>query len=190
MRKLIYSAWITLDGYVDGPNGEMDWIRGDEEMSRYETGLVSDADTLMLGRQTYLDFAGYWPATAKNPDAPAWEQAYGQKVDQLHKVVVSRTLKDTIWKEASILAELSTDAVADLKAGPGKNIVMYGSVGVLQQLAKMGLVDEYHLLVHPLLVGGGRRLFERIDERVDLERVEVAPFPSGATLMVYRQSGS
>lgn len=190
MGRLIYSAWVTLDGYVDGPKGEMDWIRGDDQMSQYEIGLVGDANTLMLGRQTYLDFAGYWPATARNPDAPAWEQTYGKAVDQLHKVVVSRTLKETVWTQASILPELSAHAVEDLKAGRAKNIVMYGSVEVLQQLAKMGLVDEYHLLVHPVLVGGGRRLFERIDARVDLERVEVTPFPNGATLMVYRPTKS
>lgn len=187
MRKLIYSAWITLDGYVDGPKGEMDWIRGDGQMSQYEIGLVSDADTLMLGRQTYLDFAGYWPAVARNPDAPEWEQTYARKIDQLHKLVVSRSLEDTIWKQASILSDLS--AVSTLKAGTGKNIVMYGSVGVLQQLTRLGLVDEYHLLVHPVLMGGGRRLFEGIDQRLDLERVEVTPFPGGATLTVYRPAG-
>ncbi len=186
MKKLIYTAWVTADGYVAGPAGEMDWILGDAQMSEYEIGVVSDADTLMLGRQTYLDFAGYWPATARNTQAPKWEQTYGRKVDALHKVVVSRTLKEARWGEASIIPELTREAVESLKAGSGKNIVMYGSVAVLQQLAGMELVDEFHLLVHPVLVGGGRRLFEHIDNRLELERATVDAFASGVTLTVYR----
>jgi dihydrofolate reductase len=188
MRKLIYTAWTTLDGYIAGPAGEMDWIRGDEEMSAYEIGVVSDADTLMLGRQTYLDFAGYWPAAAKDPSKPQWERTYGARVDGLHKVVVSRTLKEAPWQEATILNELTAEKVAALKGGTGKNIVMYGSASVVQQLAAMGLVDEFHLLVHPLVLGGGRLLFENIDGRVELERAAAEPFKSGVVKLVYRRA--
>ncbi len=189
MRKLIYTAWTTLDGYIAGPEGEMDWIRGDDEMSAYEIGVVSDADTLMLGRQTYLDFAGYWPAAAKDPSKPAWERAYGAKVDALRKIVVSRTLKETPWQDATILRELTADKVMALKnGGTGKNIVMYGSAGVVQQLAGMGLVDEFHLLTHPLVLGGGRLLFENIDKRIELERAAAEPFKSGVVKLVYKRA--
>jgi dihydrofolate reductase len=187
MGKLIYTAWTTLDGFIAGPEGEMDWIRGDEEMSAYEIGVVSDADTLMLGRQTYLDFAGYWPATAKDPSKPAWERTYGAKVDALHKIVVSRTLNETPWQDATILRELTVEKVTALKsAGTGGNIVMYGSAGVLQQLAGLGLVDEFHVLVHPVVLGDGRLLFENIDKRLELERVAAEPFKSGVVKLVYR----
>jgi dihydrofolate reductase len=186
MRKLITTHWITLDGYIAGPDGEMDWLLGDEEMSDYEIGLVSDADTLMLGRQTYLDFAGYWPATARNPDAAPWERTYAGKVDALKKVVVSRTLKQAVWKEAEIWPELSPAPIDDLKAGGDKSIVMYGSADVVQQLANMGRVDEYHLLVHPVILGAGRLLLENIEHRIPLERAGAKPFKSGVMLMVYR----
>lgn len=186
MGKLIATHWTTLDGYIAGPQGEMDWLLGDEEMSDYEIGLVSEADMLMFGRQTYLDFAGYWPATVRNPDAPPWERTYAGRVDALKKVVISRTLKQAVWKEADIWSELSPERIGNLKSGGDKTIVIYGSAEIVQQLTNMGQIDEYHLLVHPVILGAGRLLLENIEHRVRLERVSTTPFKSGVMLMIYR----
>jgi dihydrofolate reductase len=182
MKKLITTHWVSLDGYVDGPGGSMDWLRVDEEMMAYEQAMVADADTLMLGRGTYGDFAGYWPGVARNEAADPNERRYAQRLDRMRKVVVSRTLQSAAWPETDVLGELTAESVGRLKAGEG-TIVVYGSVKVVRELVRLRMVDEVHLLVHPLTVGSGTLLF---DMRVELELVRVQPFASGATLGVYR----
>ena len=186
MKKLICTNWITLDGYIAGPTGEMDWILGDDQLSDYELGMVDNADTLLFGKKTYQDFAQYWPAVPGRADAMPWEHEFARRVNPLRKVVVSRTLQQAGWGESTLWRELDPAVVEQLKQGPGKSILMYGSATVVQQLTNLGLIDEYHLLVHPLLLGRGRLLLDNLDGRVRLERVEVKPFASGVVQMVYR----
>jgi dihydrofolate reductase len=93
MKKLIMTNWTTLDGFIAGPMGEMDWILGDDQLADYEIGMVSDADTLLLGKKTYQDFAQYWPAIPTSPKAQPWEKVYAEKINALKKVVISHTLQ-------------------------------------------------------------------------------------------------
>lgn len=182
MKTLITTHWVTLDGYVAGPEGALDWIRADDDLMRYEMALVNGADTLLLGRGTYGDFSGYWPTVAADATAEPGQRVYAQRLDRLKKVVASRTLDVASWPESEILRDVTTDSIGKLKQGPG-TIIVYGSVQVVRELARLRLADEIHLLVHPLTVGSGTPLF---DTRVDLERVRVEPFVSGVTLAVYR----
>jgi dihydrofolate reductase len=186
MKKLIVTMWTTLDGFIAGPNGELDWILGDDEMSAYEIGLVSNADTLLLGRGTYEDFRGYWPHVLDNPDAAAWEKTYARRLSEMHKVVLSRTLEQADWGDSTILRELVPAEIERLKAEPGKDIVIYGSASVVQQLTNLGLIDEYHLLVHPVLLGSGRPLFEGIQQKVVMTPATQEPFKSGVVLLTYQ----
>jgi dihydrofolate reductase len=188
MKKLIATYWTTLDGYIAGPNGEMDWIRGDEELSAYEIGMVSDADTLLLGKKTYQDFAQYWGSVPANPNAPQWEKIYADKVNALDHFVISRTLQKAEWGKSTLWRDLDATKVEALKAAPGSSILMYGSATILQQLTNLGLLDEYHLLIHPLLLGGGRLLLDNIDQRVQLELADVHRFKSGVLRLVYRKA--
>src|SRR5688500_7944664 len=105
MKKLITTHWVSLDGYVDGPSGSMDWLRVDEEMMAYEQAMVADADTLMLGRGTYGDFAGYWPGVARDDAAVPEQRRYAQRLDQMLKVMVSRSLQSAAWPETEVLGE-------------------------------------------------------------------------------------
>ena len=188
MRKLIVTMWTTLDGFIADANGEMDWLLGDDQLSDYEIALVSNADTLLFGRKTYQDFLGYWPNVPRNPDAAAWEKTYAEKINAMTKVVLSTTLDKAEWDPSQIRRSIDRDEIKELKDEPGANILIYGSASVVQQLTNLGLIDEYQLVVHPVLLGGGKRLFDDIKDRVPLKLVESKPFHSGALLLTYRSA--
>ena len=103
VKKLIYTAWTTLDGYLGDEDDGMSWVRGDDQMSEYEIGIVDSADTLMLGRKTYEDFYGYWPQVPDSKDAADWEKTYAEKLNALDKVVVSTSMKDAPWERSTII---------------------------------------------------------------------------------------
>jgi dihydrofolate reductase len=174
--------WTTLDGYVAGLQDEMDWLAVDDHMMTYETYLVTDAEALLLGRGTHRDFAGAWPRIARDEaEAPA-TRAYAQRVDDMPKIVVSRSGQTVDWRNTSRLDSLDADAVAQLKGGGDGDLVVYGSLGVIAALQALGAVDEYHLLVHPTAIAEGKALFAS-PTQLRLRAVET--FPSGVTLMRY-----
>lgn len=182
MRRIVVSMWTTLDGYVAGLHDEMDWLAVDDHMMAYETSLVTDAEALLLGRGTHGDFAGAWPKIARDDaEAPA-TRAYARRVDDMPKIVVSRSGQTVDWDNTSRLDSLDADAVAQLKGGGDGDLVVYGSLGVIAALQGLGAVDEYHLLVHPTAIGEGKALFAS-PTRLQLRSVET--FPSGVTLMRY-----
>jgi dihydrofolate reductase len=192
MRKVVLSAWITLDGYVAGPDDDkMEWLRGDAQMMEYEQSLVDAADTLLLGRKTFNDFSSYWPALAQGaePGAPPLpmpieqQRKYARTIDPMKKIVVSASGEVATWRNVSVLSTIDAVQIAGLKRESGKNIVMYGSLSVVRALSDLRLVDEYELLVHPNFVGRGKPLF---DAPVDaLEFKSAHPFRSGVVLMKY-----
>ena len=188
MRKLIVSMWITLDGFVAGEDDSMDWILGDGQMSTYEQALVDTTDTLLLGRITYTDFASYWPIVAKDDNGDPVQQAYAKRLDELKKVVVSEPELDIDWDSTERLSNIDKGEILTLKKQPGKNIVMYGSLSVVNALAELDLIDEYHLLVHPLYLRKGRALFKEDGPAVTLELISAEPFSSGVVLMKYRRA--
>ena len=188
MRKIIVTMWTTLDGYVAGPNGEMDWISElyDEAMGTYEYNLVSSADTLLLGRGTYQSFAGSWPYVPDNPDAPEGEKAYARKVNAMRKLVFSRTLESVEWNNSTLVKEVIPEDIERLKRELGRDMVIYGSVSLVQTLTNLGLIDEYQILVHPVLLGGGNPLFQDIKHETKLKLVETRAHPSGVVLLTYQ----
>jgi len=186
LKKLIVSNWISLDGYIAGPGGALDWILGDGRLAQYETELMQQVDTTLFGRTTYEQLSGYWSAVPNNPQAMDWERPYAEMINAAHHVVISSKLKDASWGTSTVWRDINSATVETLKAGPGKSIVMFGSASVVQQLTKLGQVDEYHLLVHPVFLGGGTRLFAGLDERSKMKRVDVEAFDSGIVKMVYQ----
>src|SRR5438874_9285925 len=130
MRKVIVTMWVTLDGFIAGPNNDMSWVRVDEAMGTYENDLVSAADTLLLGRVTYQSFAGAWPQVPDNPAASAGEKEYARKLNRMRKIVFSKTLKTVEWYNSTLVHEISPDVIVTLKQESGKNIVIYGSASI------------------------------------------------------------
>lgn len=185
MEKLTVSMWITLDGFIASSDGEIGWLLESDEMSNYAFGVVRDADTLLLGRKTYEDFVGYWPHIADNPKAPDLEKILGKKLNAMHKVVVSKTLAKAEWGDSKIMAELVPSEIERLKSESEKGIMIYGSASVVQQLTNLGLIDEYQLFVHPVVLGSGKRLFQDV-HNTNLKLVNSKTFNTGVILLTYQ----
>lgn len=185
MRKIIVSMWTTLDNFVAGPNDEMDWLRIDSGVMAYEQAFVDDAEMLLLGRSTFGDFAGHWPKASRNPDTEPTERNYAQRVDAMNKIVVSASGEVAEWRNTEVLSTLDEKEIAALKGGGDGNIVIYGSLSIVNALTSLGAVDEFHLLVHPIVLGAGKPMFDKA-RAVALELLSAEPFKSGVVLMKYR----
>jgi dihydrofolate reductase len=188
MRNIITTMWVTLDGFVAGPNEEMDWVGEsyDEAMGKYEYDLVSAADTLLLGRVTYESFAGAWPKVPDNPQASKGEVEYAHKLNAMHKIVFSKTLDKVEWNNSRLEREIVPEEISKLKQEPGRDLVIYGSLSVVRALTRLGLIDEYQLLVHPVVLGEGKPLWSGIQDKVKLELVQTKTHPSGVVILYYR----
>ena len=186
MRKVIVTMWVTLDGFIAGPNEEMNWVMVDDEMGKYEDDLVSAADTLLLGRVTYQSFAGAWPYVPESPSASEGEKEYARKVNAMRKIVFSRTLEKAEWNNSSLAKEVIPEEIEKMKLEPGKDMVIYGSASIVQAFTNLGLIDEYQLLVHPVVLGSGKPLFKNIKDRQNLKLIETKAFPSGVFGLYYQ----
>ena len=186
MRKIIVTMWVTLDGFIAGSNEEMDWVMVDDEMGKYEDDMVSSADTLILGRVTYASFAGAWPHVPENPSASKGEVEYAHKVNAMHKIVFSKTLQKAEWNNSTLMKEIVPEEIEKLKQEPGRDMVIYGSASIVQQLTNLGFIDEYQLLVHPVVLGGGKPLFKGINDRGNLKLIKTRTFSSGVVGLHYQ----
>ena len=188
MRNIITTTWVTLDGYIAGPNGEMDWIAEiyDEAMGVYENELVSQADALLLGRVTYQSFAGSWPHVPDNPNASEGEKAYARALNAMRKIVFSRTLESVEWNNSTLRKEIVPEEIEQLKREPGRDLLIYGSASIIQTLTNQGLIDEYQVLVHPVILRGGKPLFQDIKRQVKLQLVNTKKLPSGVVVLSYQ----
>ena len=183
MRNVVFAINTTLDGCCDhtkfGP---------DPETFGYFIRLTRDAGTLLYGRKTYQLMVPYWPDAAKNPPKQAnAHYEFAQAFDAVGKIVVfSKTLEDTGDKKTSIVRTGLQDEVLKLKQEQGKNIFT-GGVNLASQLAELGLIDEYHFVVHPIVIGEGRRMFDGINlqEKLQLKLVESTVFKSGSVALRY-----
>jgi len=185
MRKLVFAINTSLDGYCDHTN-----FFPDEEIMVYFTNITRDAGAFLYGRKTYQLMIPYWPDVAKTPpgqDDREVDIEYARVFDAVEDIVVfSRTLDAPGEKKTRIVRTDLHDEILKLKQGSGKNI-MVGGVNLASQLAELGLIDEYYLLVHPIVVGGGVRLFEGINlqEKLKLKLVESKAFKSGVVALRY-----
>lgn len=188
MRNILTTTWVTLDGFIAGPHGEMDWIGDiyDEAMGQYESELVSQADTLLLGRVTYQSFAGSWPHVPDSPGASEGEKAYARQLNAIRKIVFSRTLEGVEWNNSTLRKEVVPEEIKQWKQEPGRDMLIYGSTSLIQTLTNHGLIDEYQVLVHPVIVGGGKPLFQNIEHQVKLKLVNMKKHPSGVVVLSYQ----
>ncbi|MBV9708842.1 MAG: dihydrofolate reductase family protein [Chloroflexi bacterium] len=188
MRKIITTTWVTLDGFIAGPNGEMDWVGEiyDEAMGLYESELISSADTLLLGRVTYQSFAGSWPHVPDNPNVSENEKEYARRLNAMRKIVFSRTLESVEWNNSTLRKEVVPEEIEQLKQEQGRDMLIYGSASIIQTLTNHGLIDEYQVLVHPLILGGGKPLFQDIHHQVKLKLVNSKTHPSGVVVQFYQ----
>src|SRR5690606_29377751 len=175
------------DGFVAGDDGSLDWIIMGDERADYMVEAIRNADTLLMGRRTYQGFASFWPDAPNNPDAAPVEKIIGGRFNAMRKVVYSTSLERADWQGTSISRSIDPAEVARLKAESEKGIRLDGSISIVQQMTRLGLVDEYRLMVHPVALGKGRPLFE---ERVDLELIRSEPLRSGVVVLTYGLAGA
>ncbi len=181
MRKLIFAINITLDGCCDHTK-----FNPDDETLEYFTHLTRDADLHVFGRKTYQLMVPYWPDVAKDHSATKADTEFAQAFDAINKVVFSRSLESAEDKNTRIVRTSLHDEILKLKQEQGKNILI-GGVSLPSQLIELGLIDEYHFVVHPIVSGEGRRLFEgsSLPERLQLKLVESKIFKSGCVALRY-----
>jgi dihydrofolate reductase len=181
MRNLIFAINITLDGCCDHTKAI-----ADEELLDYFTQLLREADLQVFGRKTYQLMIPYWPEVAKDPSSTKADHEFARTFDSINKIVFSRSLDSAEDGNTRIVRGNPRDEMLKLKQEGGKNILV-GGVDIPSQLIELGLVDEYRLVVHPIVAGEGRRLFDRVSlpERLQLRLVESKFFKSGCVALRY-----
>jgi dihydrofolate reductase len=189
MRKIIATEFYSLDGLMSDPNDTMEWVRNsfDPELGQYEDELYDHADTLLLGRVTYKIFESYWPNAATNPDTPEGDIEMARKINDMTKIVFSKSLRNVDWKHSKIINEINPKEIMRMKQSPGKNILIVGSASIVQQLTNLGLIDEYHIVLHPVVLSRGKPLFNNIEHQVKLKLLETRTFQNGAMLACYQK---
>lgn len=187
MRKLIVTMWQSLDGFISGPDGRMDWVTShfDPEMGAYEDALVSNAEILLFGRITYESFAGSWPSVPENNEISEEERAYARRLNEMRKVVFSRTMPWAKWQNSQLERDNLEEVVTALKKESGKDILIYGSASLVCQLTDLRLIDEYQLMIFPVLLAGGKTLFSGLQKPVDLRLCRTKVHSSGVAELSY-----
>ena len=177
MRKIVAGLFISLDGVVEAPQ---DWHFPyfNDEMGEAVADQANAADTMLFGRNTFEEFASFWPD--QGSDVP-----FADVINNTPKVLVTTTLDSVEWGPTTIVKDHVIDAVKALKEAPGKDISITGSPTLVRTLLREGLVDELRLLVHPIVVGHGKRLFETEDQSIPLELIESKTFQTGVQAMTY-----
>ncbi|HZV13163.1 MAG TPA: dihydrofolate reductase family protein [Candidatus Kapabacteria bacterium] len=179
MRKLIAAINMTLDGFCDHTA-----VTPDEEIHQHYNELLRNADTLLFGRITYQLMESSWPAVVKNPTGNKPFDEFAVLIDNISKIVFSRTLKNVDWENTTLKKEIITEEVLELKQQTGKNLVV-GSPSLIVTFTQLGVIDEYQLCVHPVVIGRGLPLFKNIKDRVDLELLKIKTFGCGAVILYY-----
>jgi dihydrofolate reductase len=196
-RRVVASTFVTLDGYMVGPDEDISWVAEgfDREM---QDDIAEDMsrrfDLFVFGRVTFEIFAAYWPNAAPYDEGDDVKPAEGKEdpriiraLNDLPKLVFSRTLGRSEWSNTRVVDEALEDEIRRLKREPGKAVGIQGSASIVQSLARADLIDEYQLYVHPVLLGDGKPLFATGTDRQDFELAAIKPYANGVVAMTYRR---
>lgn len=181
MRKLIAAMNMTVDGFCDHTVGI-----ADDEIHEHYTELLRSADIAIYGRKTF-QLMEFWPTLLANPSGNRAMDDFAVAMDDIHKIVYSRTLESTDWKTAELKREIVRDEIVELKQQAGKDILV-GSPSMIIQLGNLGLVDEYQLAIHPIIVGSGLQLFKDVNDRIDPRLLKTKTFGCGVVIHYYETS--
>jgi dihydrofolate reductase len=188
MRRIIAALQVSLDGFIEGPNGELDWVDSWED----PFDLLSEIDTCILGAGMYPGYEQYWRAIFANPTAPVpffdkiptkGEVEYAKFADRTPHIVLSRTMHDPVWHNTRVVRDV--DAIRELKALPGKDMHAVGGAALVGSLMNAGLVDELRIVVQPIVLGSGKALFKDVKERHALRLVATESPARGLARLTY-----
>jgi dihydrofolate reductase len=182
MRRLVVFNQVSLDGYFCDVHGDMSWAhKQDAEWGAFSEENASGGGQLLFGRITYEMMASWWPT----PRAAATYPVVAERMNNLSKVVFSKTLHDASWSNTTLLNGDLPTQVRQLKSEPGPNLVIMGSGSIVSQLAGEGLIDEYQVVVNPVVLGAGRTMFDEGKHRLMLQRTTVRTFDNGNVFLCY-----
>ncbi len=181
MRKVIMFNMISVDGYFEGPNADLNWHHVDEEFNDFAISQLNSADGLLFGRKTYQMMASFWPTSFANEN----DTIVAEKMNSLPKYVFSHTLDKAEWNNTTILKGDAATELTQLKQKTGKDLLLFGSAQLASTFIKRGLIDEYRLMVNPILLGCGELLFRNMDEKIDLHLLNSTTFHNGNVRLDY-----
>lgn len=187
MRKIVLFMHVSLDGFVAGPNGEMDWIMVDDEMFDYAGKRTDAADTALYGRVTYQMMEAYWPTAGEQPGATRHDIEHSKWYNSVEKIVLSKTMKGMDRPGTRVISEDVSNEITRLKQGKGRDILIFGSPSASHFLMHENLVDDYWLFINPVLLGEGIQLFKDIKSKTKLKLIKTTTFPSGVVCLHYEK---
>lgn len=194
MRKIVVFNLVSLDGYFAGADGNIDWHMVDDEFNKFAIEQTSSFGTIIFGRVTYKIFEDFWPKAMNDSNMSPDDRKIGKIIDDVEKIVFSNSLKNVTWKNSKLFHEIDPKEIQKLKHGPHsakgsrgvkKDMVIYGSGTIVQQLTNLGLIDEYRLLVNPIILGSGRLMFKDVNKRA-LKLIDMRVFKNGNVLLRYK----
>ena len=185
MRKIFSFMHISLDGFVAGRNGELDWAKVDDEIFDHVGKRISEGDTALYGRVTYQLMESYWPTAADKPNASKHDIEHSKWYSKVHKVVLSKTIKEAGLTNTKIISDNLSDGINELKKSGDKEILLFGSPTATHSLIQLNLIDGYWLFVNPIILGRGIPLFTDIKDKIKLELLTTRQFTCGVTELNY-----
>jgi dihydrofolate reductase len=183
MRKLVAFNFITLDGYFEGPEkGDISWHKHGKEENEFSAKMLTLESTLLFGRVTYDLMAGYWPTTYAIKNDPI----VAEGMNKADKIVFSRTLRKAEWNNTMVVKGNIGEEIEKLKQMSGKDMTLLGSGSIINQFTELGMIDEYQIMIDPVVIGRGTPIFRNIRNQMDLKLIETNIFKSGVVLLIYR----
>jgi len=187
MRKITMLNWMSVDGYYADSNGGIDWMQEDIDVDKYLHGTPNQDEkpgTVIFGRVTYQLFESVWPKMAADPKAPKAMRDTGEQLDQMYKIVFSKTLEQVTWKNTWLIKGDPAEETKKIKNSEGTDIMIFGSGTIVQQLSNAGLIDDYLIVMTPVVLGNGKKLFENVN-KINLKLKEAKDFKSGNVILHY-----
>ena len=182
MRKLFSFNMVTLDGFFEGLNHDINWHNVDAEFNEFAIEQTGTVDVLLFGRVTYQMMASYWPT----PSAIANDPIVAGQMNRVPKIVFSRTLEKAEWNNTRLIKDHIAEEILKLKQQPGKDLALFGSANLMSTLMQLDLIDEHRIMVNPVILGNGNPLFRRTKDKLNLKLIKTRTFGNGNVLLCYQ----
>ena len=190
MRSLVFFMHTSLDGFVAGLKGELDWVMVDDQIFDFVATMTDKADTALYGRVTYDMMQSYWPTAGEQPNASKHDKEHSAWYNKVSKVVLSKTMNEEVLDNTTVISDQLADNINKIKKQAGKNILIFGSPAASHSLLSHGLIDEFWLFVNPVLLGQGMPLFKGVTETTNLKLIETKTFSCGVIALHYETQRS
>ena len=185
MRKIIASMHVSLDGFAAGPNGEIDWVKLDDELFDLVGNFTAEADTALYGRITYEMMESYWPTAADKPNATKHDIEHSRWYNGATKIVLSRTMRGKEPDKTIVMSGNIPENIYNLKRQKGKNILIFGSLSSVRYLMQLNFIDDFWLFINPIILAQGIPLFTGLKDKIKLHLLAVKEFRCGVTGLHY-----